>query len=104
MLIETRHCLSLPTFPGPHLSLVRVTKGGEGGGKEMGIQGLLPLLKSIMLPIHMKELRGCCVAVDTYSWLHKGALSCSAELCKGLPTSRLAIPKPPPPMPDLLID
>ncbi|XP_031256821.1 exonuclease 1-like [Pistacia vera] len=54
----------------------------------MGIQGLLPLLKSIMLPIHIKELEGCFVAVDTYSWLHKGAFSCSRELCKGLPTSR----------------
>ncbi|KAJ4703742.1 Exonuclease 1 [Melia azedarach] len=54
----------------------------------MGIQGLLPLLKSIMKPIQIKDLEGCCVAVDTYSWLHKGALSCSRELCKGLPTSR----------------
>ncbi|KAJ6416803.1 hypothetical protein OIU84_002643 [Salix udensis] len=54
----------------------------------MGIQGLLPLLKSIMVPIHVKELEGCSVAVDTYSWLHKGALSCSTQLCKGLPTSR----------------
>ncbi|KAI4295358.1 hypothetical protein L6164_035412 [Bauhinia variegata] len=54
----------------------------------MGIQGLLPQLKSIMVPIHIKELQGSCVAVDTYSWLHKGALSCSRELCKGLPTSR----------------
>ncbi|KAK2642644.1 hypothetical protein Ddye_024407 [Dipteronia dyeriana] len=54
----------------------------------MGIQGLLPLLKSIMKPIHIKDLEGCCVAIDTYSWLHKGALSCSTDLCKGLPTSR----------------
>ncbi|CAK7350323.1 unnamed protein product [Dovyalis caffra] len=54
----------------------------------MGIQGLLPLLKSIMLPIHIKELEGSFVAVDTYSWLHKGALSCSTQLCKGSPTSR----------------
>ncbi|XP_009360805.2 exonuclease 1 [Pyrus x bretschneideri] len=54
----------------------------------MGIQGLLPLLKSIMAPIHIKDLEGTCVAVDTYSWLHKGALSCSKELCKGIPTSR----------------
>ncbi|GKU94313.1 hypothetical protein SLEP1_g7827 [Rubroshorea leprosula] len=54
----------------------------------MGIQGLLPLLKSIMVPIHIKDLQGCSVAVDTYSWLHKGALSCSRELCKGLATSR----------------
>ncbi|GLT80172.1 hypothetical protein SLA2020_516260 [Shorea laevis] len=41
-----------------------------------------------MLPIHIKDLQGCSVAVDTYSWLHKGALSCSRELCKGLATSR----------------
>lgn len=56
----------------------------------MGIQGLLPLLKSIMGPIHVKDLgkEGCSVAVDTYSWLHKGALSCSKDLCKGLPTSK----------------
>ncbi|KAM5587796.1 hypothetical protein ABKV19_006308 [Rosa sericea] len=54
----------------------------------MGIQGLLPLLKSIMEPIHIKDLKGSCVAIDTYSWLHKGALSCSRDLCKGLPTSR----------------
>ncbi|CAI8618745.1 unnamed protein product [Vicia faba] len=54
----------------------------------MGIHGLLPLLKSIMLPIHIKDLHGCSVAIDTYSWLHKGALSCSTDLCKGIPTSR----------------
>ncbi|KAK6123945.1 hypothetical protein DH2020_042290 [Rehmannia glutinosa] len=58
----------------------------------MGIQGLLPLLKSIMNPIHIKELEGCFVAVDTYSWLHKGALSCSTELCKGQPTSKYTPP------------
>ncbi|KAL5716507.1 Rad2 nuclease [Ranunculus cassubicifolius] len=54
----------------------------------MGIQGLLPLLKSIIVPFHIKDLRGCTVAVDTYSWLHKGALSCSKQLCKGEPTTR----------------
>ncbi|BAT73569.1 hypothetical protein LR48_Vigan01g038800 [Vigna angularis] len=54
----------------------------------MGIQGFLPLLKSIMVPINVKDLKGCSVAVDTYSWLHKGALSCSTELCKGIPTTR----------------
>ncbi|KAI3800780.1 hypothetical protein L1987_28876 [Smallanthus sonchifolius] len=56
--------------------------------RSMGIQGLLPLLKSIMVPIHIKDLEGCSVAVDTYSWLHKGALSCSKELCKSEPTSK----------------
>ncbi|XP_024627669.1 exonuclease 1 isoform X2 [Medicago truncatula] len=54
----------------------------------MGIHGLLPLLKSIMIPIHIKDFHGCSVAIDTYSWLHKGALSCSTDLCKGIPTTR----------------
>ncbi|KAJ6825795.1 putative exonuclease 1 isoform X1 [Iris pallida] len=54
----------------------------------MGIHGLLPLLKSIMVPIGMEELRGSTVAVDTYSWLHKGAFSCSTHLCKSIPTSK----------------
>ncbi|CAD6229625.1 unnamed protein product [Miscanthus lutarioriparius] len=54
----------------------------------MGIQGLLPQLKSIMSPISAEELRGQTVAVDTYSWLHKGALSCGDRLCKGIPTTR----------------
>ncbi|RLM91250.1 exonuclease 1 [Panicum miliaceum] len=54
----------------------------------MGIQGLLPQLKSIMAPIRVEELRGQTVAVDTYSWLHKGALSCGDRLCKGIPTTR----------------
>ncbi|KAK3165614.1 hypothetical protein QOZ80_1AG0035490 [Eleusine coracana subsp. coracana] len=54
----------------------------------MGIQGLLPQLKSTMVPIRVEELRGQTVAVDTYSWLHKGALSCSDSLCKGIRTTR----------------
>ncbi|KAM0894965.1 hypothetical protein ACQ4PT_024127 [Festuca glaucescens] len=54
----------------------------------MGIQGLLPQLKSIMAPIGVADLRGQTVAVDTYSWLHKGALSCGDRLCKGIPTTR----------------
>ncbi|GFP91242.1 exonuclease 1 [Phtheirospermum japonicum] len=44
----------------------------------MGIQGLLPLLKSIMNPIHIKELEGCFVAVDTYSWLPQRRLFLAA--------------------------
>jgi exonuclease-1 len=61
---------------------------GEGAAATMGIQGLLPQLKSIMAPISAEELRGQTVAVDTYSWLHKGALSCGDRLCKGIPTTR----------------
>ncbi|KAH0457794.1 hypothetical protein IEQ34_013109 [Dendrobium chrysotoxum] len=54
----------------------------------MGIQGLLPQLRSIMQPIHVQDLRGQTVAVDTYSWLHKGAIYCSLQLCKGIPTTK----------------
>ncbi|KAL4560662.1 hypothetical protein LXL04_032815 [Taraxacum kok-saghyz] len=54
----------------------------------MGIQGRLPLMKSVMVPIHIKDLEGYSVDVDTYSWLHKGALSCSMELYKSQPTSK----------------
>ncbi|KAK8963965.1 Exonuclease 1 [Platanthera guangdongensis] len=41
-----------------------------------------------MQPIHAQDLRGKTVAVDTYSWLHKGAIYCSTQLCKGLSTSK----------------
>ncbi|XP_020575994.1 exonuclease 1-like isoform X2 [Phalaenopsis equestris] len=58
------------------------------GRRVMGIQGLLPQLKSIMQPIHVQDLCGQTVAVDTYSWLHKGAVSCSFQLCKGIPTTK----------------
>lgn len=49
----------------------------------MGIQGLLPLLKSIQLPISMAELSGNTVGVDAYCWLHKGAYACALQLAEG---------------------
>lgn len=54
----------------------------------MGIQGLLPLLKPITKHVHLKEYAGKSVAVDGYSWLHKGVYSCSRELCEGTYTER----------------
>ncbi|KAI5080018.1 hypothetical protein GOP47_0005497 [Adiantum capillus-veneris] len=54
----------------------------------MGIQGLLPLLKTTTATVHIKEYSGKIAAVDTYSWLHKGAITCSRELCQGLPTTK----------------
>ncbi|KAK9828537.1 hypothetical protein WJX72_000649 [[Myrmecia] bisecta] len=54
----------------------------------MGIQGLLPVLKSIAKPAHVSKYRGQRVAVDAYAWLHKGAYACSMELCEGIPTDR----------------
>ncbi|KAL4586800.1 hypothetical protein LXL04_011444 [Taraxacum kok-saghyz] len=53
-----------------------------------GDPGTFPLMKSVMVPIHIEDLKVCSVDVDTYSWLHKGALSCSMELCKSQPTSK----------------
>ena len=49
----------------------------------MGISGLLQQLKSISHPTHVSTYKGHKVAIDGYSWLHKGAYSCSAELCEG---------------------
>ncbi|KAF8981340.1 Rad2 nuclease [Entomortierella lignicola] len=47
----------------------------------MGIQGLLPLLKSVEKPVHLKDYAGQTLAVDGYVWLHKGAFACAQELC-----------------------
>ena len=57
----------------------------------MGIQGLLPVLKSISKRAHVSKYAGKKVAVDAYSWLHKGAYSCSVELCEGTPTEKYGI-------------
>lgn len=56
----------------------------------MGIQGLLPVLKSITRPLHVSAFRGKRVAVDAYCWLHRGAYTCSRELCEGIPTDKCA--------------
>jgi exonuclease-1 len=56
----------------------------------MGITGLLPKLASITTNLHIKELSGLTIAVDAYVWLHRGAYSCSRELCEGVPTDKYA--------------
>ncbi|KAI8064355.1 PIN domain-like protein [Gongronella butleri] len=53
----------------------------------MGINGLLPLLKSIEQRVHIKEYAGRRVAVDGNVWLHKGAFSCARELALGQETN-----------------
>ncbi|WOG96770.1 hypothetical protein DCAR_0416106 [Daucus carota subsp. sativus] len=47
----------------------------------MGIKDLLRFLKPYVEPIHVKKYAGKRVGIDAYSWLHKGAYSCSMELC-----------------------
>ncbi|ELU04231.1 hypothetical protein CAPTEDRAFT_95129 [Capitella teleta] len=49
----------------------------------MGIQGLLPFLKNILTPSHIRNYRGCTVAIDAYCWLHKGAFACAEKLAAG---------------------
>ncbi|KAI9260861.1 PIN domain-like protein [Helicostylum pulchrum] len=53
----------------------------------MGIQGLIPLLKSIQKPVEISEYAGQLVAVDGHCWLHRGAFSCASELARGVETN-----------------
>ncbi|CAD0108326.1 unnamed protein product [Aureobasidium uvarum] len=55
----------------------------------MGIQGLLPLLKSIHKPCHLKQhFSGQTLAVDAYGWLHRGTIACAIDLAQGKPTRK----------------
>lgn len=54
----------------------------------MGIQGLLPLVKSIEKPVNLKDYAGMTLAIDGYVWLHKGAFACAQEICLGQPTDK----------------
>lgn len=53
----------------------------------MGITGLLPFLKEIIEDTHIQTYAGKRVAVDTYSWIHKGAFACASDLAKGTKTN-----------------
>jgi hypothetical protein len=52
------------------------------------LAGLLPLLKSIHKPCHLKKFGGKTVGVDAYGWLHRGIVSCAVELALGKPTTK----------------
>ncbi|KAF3926745.1 hypothetical protein ABW21_db0206639 [Orbilia brochopaga] len=54
----------------------------------MGINGLLPVLKSIQQPTHIKHWKGQTVAVDAYGWLHRGTISCAIDLALGRQTTK----------------
>ncbi|GLH12839.1 Exonuclease 1 [Gryllus bimaculatus] len=49
----------------------------------MGIQGLIPFLDKVSSRINISQYKGCCVAVDAYCWLHKGAYTCAEKLARG---------------------
>lgn len=46
----------------------------------MGIVGLLPLLKDVIKKVPLENFTGQCIAVDAYSWLHKGIRSVALGL------------------------
>ena len=54
----------------------------------MGISGLLPVLKSITNSKHVREYKGQRVAIDGFSWLHKGSYCCARDLCEGVYTDK----------------
>lgn len=53
----------------------------------MGITGLLPLLRSVTRRVHIESLAGQAVAIDAYSWLHKGVFLCAHDLFHDRPTN-----------------
>ncbi|KAI5477622.1 exonuclease 1 [Pseudohyphozyma bogoriensis] len=52
----------------------------------MGIQGLLPMLKEVQTPMHIKEWKGKKVAIDAYVWLHRGVYGCAEDIALGKQT------------------
>lgn len=54
----------------------------------MGVSGLLPALKASTQQVHIRDYRGKRVAVDSYVWLHRAVLTCAADLCMNVPTTK----------------
>ena len=54
----------------------------------MGISGLLQAVKGSNRPINVSEYKGKKVAIDTYSWLHKGCIQCASQLGQGIATDK----------------
>jgi exonuclease-1 len=54
----------------------------------MGIAGLLPLLKSICKDKHISHYAGHRVAIDAYSWIHKGIYGSALDIYMRKPTRR----------------
>ncbi|XP_018783649.1 PREDICTED: exonuclease 1 [Bactrocera latifrons] len=54
----------------------------------MGITGLIKFLGKASSDLHLKDIRGSTVVVDTYCWLHKGAFGCAEKLARGEDTDQ----------------
>jgi exonuclease 1 len=54
----------------------------------MGINGLLPSLRSIVTPVHISKYKGLKVGIDAHCWLYRGGFSCSKEITEGIKTTK----------------
>lgn len=54
----------------------------------MGVNGLLPLLKSIHRHQTLKVYAGQTLGVDAFGWLHRGAVACALQLALDKPTTQ----------------
>ena len=52
----------------------------------MGIQGLHPIVKPALKPVHLSAYSGQTAAIDVMVWLYKGSYACAYELGRGVPT------------------
>jgi exonuclease-1 len=59
-----------------------------GSGLTQNNTGLLPLLRSIHKPTHVRALAGQTIGIDAYDWLHRGTIACAIELAQGKPTRK----------------
>lgn len=57
----------------------------------MGITGLIPFLEKSSSRINVQDLRGSCIAIDSYCWLHKGSFACSDKIVTGQTTDLYVI-------------
>lgn len=68
----------------PRLAVAREA----GLATDMGIQGLLPVLKPVIEDAHVREFKGKKLGVDTFAWLHKAAFTCAYELAMNIKTDK----------------
>ncbi|XP_057872296.2 exonuclease 1 isoform X2 [Cryptomeria japonica] len=54
----------------------------------MGIKDLFKVMKPYIDRVHVNKYAGKRVGIDAYSWLHKGAYSCSMEICQRAPNTK----------------
>ena len=55
---------------------------------DMGITGLLPLLKDITCDVHLRSFSGKEAAIDVYCWLHKTVIFRVEEINFGIEATR----------------